>query len=126
MDTEIIMDLMKDPANYEEKIADMEKLLSDNGMPGKCTITFTNNAEARHGDKTAKLLFSTIKGHTDEKLRVDEGSAPQKNDEIAVTKSSLEALDAGIGDRITVNLNGREYEFIITGTYSAFETNGVF
>ncbi len=120
MDNEIFGEVFVDQSTYKQIIADTEKLLSDNGMPGKCTMTMRTQFETSHEDKTAKISFSVMKGETNDTLHVDEGSAPQKTDEIAVTVSTLGDLGAEIGDRVTAVINEKEYEFIITGTYSSF------
>ncbi|MDE6761364.1 MAG: FtsX-like permease family protein [Lachnospiraceae bacterium] len=119
-DSEIVGEVLADQSTYKTIIADTEKLLADNGMPGKCTMTMGTQFETSHEDKTAKIVFAVMKGETNDTLYVDEGSAPQKTDEIAVTVSTLEDLGAEIGDRVTTVINEKEYEFIITGTYSSF------
>ena len=119
-DSEILREVLVDQSTYKQIIADTEKLLADNGMSGKCTMTMSTQVEASHEDKTAKISFSVMKGETNDTLYVDEGSAPQKTDEIAVTVSTLGDLGAEIGDRVTAVINEKEYEFIITGTYSSF------
>ena len=119
-DSEILGEILIDQSTYKQIIADTEKLLADNGMPGKCTMTMRIQFETSHEDKTAKISFSVMKGETNDTLYVDEGSAPQKTDEIAVTESTLDDLGAEIGDRVTAVINEKEYEFIITGTYSSF------
>ncbi|MDE5801642.1 MAG: ABC transporter permease [Lachnospiraceae bacterium] len=123
MDSEIFGEVFADQSMYKQIIADTEKLLADNGMPGKCTMTMATQFETSHEDKTAKLTFVVMKGETNDTLYIDEGSAPQKTDEIAVTVSTLGDLDAEIGDRVTAVINEKEYEFIITGTYSSFITD---
>lgn len=120
MDSEIIEEVIKDQSTHKQIIADTEKLLADNGMPGKCTMTIGAQFETSHEDKTAKINFRVMKGETNDTLSVDKGSAPQKTDEIVVTVSTLDALDAEIGDRVTAVINEKEYEFIITGTFSTF------
>ena len=120
MDSEIFGEVFADQSTYKQLIADTEKLLADNGMPGKCTMTMSTQFETSHEDKTAKISFAVTKGETNDTLYVDEGSAPRKTDEIAVTVSTLGDLGAEIGDRVTVVINEKEYEFIITGTYSSF------
>ncbi len=119
-DSEIAGEVLIDQSTYKQIIADTEKLLTDNGMPGKCTMTMSTQFETSHEDKTAMISFSVMKGETNDTLYVDEGSAPQKTDEIAVTVSTLGDLGAEIGDRVTAVMNEKEYEFIITGTYSSF------
>ena len=125
-DSEIFGEVVVNQSRYKQVIADTEKLLADNGMPGKCTITMATQFETSHEDKTAKITFSVIKGETKDTLYVDAGSAPQKTDEIAVTVSALHDLDAEIGDRVTAVINEKECEFIITGTYSSFSSHAAF
>ncbi len=125
MDADMMMDYLGDN-DTEEKLTELEKTLSDNGMPGKCTITLTKNFDVNHGDKKLKCLCAVTSGHTDEILRVDEGSAPRRDDEIAVTESTMKELGVGIGDRISFEYGGREQEFIITGRFSAFITSGIY
>lgn len=120
MDTEIMGEVVVDQSTYKQIIADIEKLLADNGMPGKCTMTIGAQLETSHEDKTAKINFRVMKGETNDTLSVDKGSAPQKTDEIAVTVSTLNNMGAEIGDRVTAVINEKEYEFIITGTFSTF------
>ncbi len=120
MDAEIIGELMTDLSDHKRIIAQTEKLLADNGMPGKCTITLGAQLETSHKDKTAKLNFRITKGETTDTLRADKGSPPQKADEIIVTENTLVNLGAEIGDRVTTVINDKEYEFIITGTFSTF------
>ena len=120
MDTEIMGEVMVDQSTHKQLIADTEKLLADNGMPGKCTMTIGAQHETSHGDKTATINFRVIKGETNDTLHVDKGSTPQKTDEIAVTVGTLDNLGAEIGDRVTAVINDKEYEFIITGTFSTF------
>lgn len=126
MDSEILREVIVDQSTHKQTITDTEKLLADNGMPGKCTMTISEQLEASHGDKTAKIIFYAMKGETNDTLYVDKGSAPQKTDEIAVTVSTLDDLDAEIGDRVTAVINEKKYEFIITGTYSSFISHAAF
>lgn len=120
IDTEIMGEVVVDQSAHKQIIAATEKLLADNGMPGKCTMTIGAQLETSHENKTAKINFRVMKGETNDTLSVDKGSAPQKTDEIAVTVSTLDNLGAEIGDRVTAVINEKEYEFIITGTFSTF------
>ena len=126
LDSEIIGDVLIDQSTYRQIIADTEKLLADNGMSGKCTMTMDTQIETSHEDKTAQIAFSVMKGETNDMLHADRGSAPQKTDEIAVTVSALNDLGAEIGDRVMAVINDKEYEFIITGTYSSFIGHAAF
>ncbi len=120
MDNEILAKVMTDQSTHKAIIADTEKLLADNGMPGKCTMTIGAQFETSHEDKTETVNFRVMKGETNDTFYVDKGSAPQKMDEIAVTAGTLDNLGAEIGDRVTAVINEKEYEFMITGTFSSF------
>ena len=120
MDSEIMEEVFIDQSTYQQIIADIEKLLADNGMPGKCTMTIGAQFETSHEDKTETVNFRVMKGETNDTFYVDEGGAPQKTDEIAVTAGTLDNLGAEIGDRVTAVINEKEYEFMITGTFSSF------
>ena len=120
MDSEILAKVMTDQSTHKAIIADTEKLLADNGMPGKCTMTIGAQFETSHEDKTETVNFRVMKGETNDTFYVDKGSAPQKMDEIAVTAGTLDNLGAEIGDRGTAVINEKEYEFMITGTFSSF------
>lgn len=126
MDSEIMGEVVIDQSVHKQIIADTEKILADNGMPGKCTMTVSAQLETSHKDKTANISFYVMKGETNDTLHVDKGCAPQKTDEIAVTVSTLDDLNAEIGDRVTAVMNEKEYEFIITGTYSSFNSHAAF
>ncbi len=120
LDSEILAKVMTDQSTHKAIIADTEKLLADNGMPGKCTMTIGAQFETSHEDKTETVNFRVMKGETNDTFYVDKGSAPQKVDEIAVTAGTLDNLGAEIGDRVTAVINEKEYEFMITGTFSSF------
>ena len=120
MEAEIFGEVFADLSTYKQIIADIEKLLADNGMPGKCTMTIGAQFETSHEGKTETVNFRVMKGETNDAFYADEGSAPQRTDEIAVTAGTLDNLGAEIGDRVTAVINEKEYEFIITGTFSSF------
>ncbi len=107
LDSEILGEIVVDQSVYKQIIADTEKLLADNGMPGKCTMTMSTEFETSRKGKTAKISFYVMKGETNDTLYVDKGSAPQKTDEIVVTVSVLDDLGAEIGDRVTAVINGK-------------------
>ena len=120
LDTRFLMKIFDGPDGYQEAISDMEALLEENGMPGRCSITVRAEIEAAHGDRKTETHFFVTKGYTEAELRVDEGSLPRKADEIILTKSVTKALGVGIGDRITAQIDGRTREFLVTGVFSSF------
>ena len=125
MDVDIIGDLFRGDKNaYERIISDVSDTLEKENMPGQVTISLGENCKSYYKDKTATIMYWVTKGETDTHPHIDEGSAPQKSDEIAMTGYAMNDLGVNIGDRITADIDGKEYEFIITGRFSTFEGNG--
>ncbi|MBR1764794.1 MAG: FtsX-like permease family protein [Ruminococcus sp.] len=126
LDAVYYADVCKDQTRAAELVEETEKLLSDNGMPASCSMTTINNCLAGSGDKRAKLDLYHITGSIEEELSVDLGSAPERPDEIALTASAFEDLDVEIGDRITLDIDGTEREFIITGRHPTFSSHSAY
>ncbi len=124
LDADLLAEFMMDTPSYQKTIDHIEEVLAENGMNGKCTTTFASTVGASHGDLKHMILAEVIKGETDYEMPLESGSNPSKTDEIIVTASVLKELKAEVGDRITVSIGGKDYEFIITGTYSSFISPG--
>lgn len=125
MDSDLIGALFSgDKDAYKKLISETTDTLEKEHMPGTVTVSFGEMCKTYHNDKSATITYWVTKGETDTKPHIDEGSAPQKSDEIALTGYAMNDLDAGIGDRITAEIDGKEYEFIVTGRFSTFMGNG--
>jgi len=120
LDADILRPMLMDAAKYSDSIEEIETMLKENGIPGTCTTTIMKYAEVRHGDTKAGIQLNLQKGKSDYQFPVEEGSLPQKPDEVTATSSVFEMLHVKIGDRITARIEGKEYEFIITGRHSSF------
>lgn len=116
---------MTKPDGWKVLVSDTEKLLEDNGMPGKCTVTMGYMSNVVHGDKNESIMLQVTRNISADVFKYDEGSAPMKTDEIALTSAVMEKLGAEIGDSITIDQNGTEKELIITGSFSTFINNGM-
>ena len=101
-----------------------DRLLKDSGINGKVSLSVGGNYEAVHGSSKEAVMFLVTKGEPDSAFIMDEGKAPMKEDEVAMTPKAMKALNAEIGDRINVTMGGRERELIITGAFSSFIGNG--
>ena len=112
------------PDAYKDIIADVEDVLKENNMSGQVTISMGPVCKSYYKDKVADITYWITKGETEDELHIDEGSSPQKLDEIAMTGYAMNDLGAEIGDRIKVDMYGTEYEFIITGRFSTFQGGG--
>ena len=124
-DTELLMDILLD-GDSEETLSGVEKTLADNGMPGKCAITLMSQCTMKNGSTEKSIYVTSVEGHLTYTPKVMDGRLPEKDDEIAVTPKVLKDLDAEIGDTVTMKTDTRTYDFIITGTYSSFQTPAVY
>ena len=125
LETDLLAGMFSSPDGYKESLEKADKLLEDCGIDGDCSMMCGTSCDTVHGDKSASnIYYIYIKGESPFKLECNEGSAPQKNDEIAMTQYALDKLGAEIGDKITTTMGDKEYEFIITGTFSTYMGNG--
>ena len=109
---------------YKHIISDINDTLEKEGMPGKISMSLGKNCKSYYKDKTATIMYWVTKGETNSNPHIDEGSAPRKSDEIAMTGYAMNDLGVGIGDRIKADFDGEEHEFLITGKFSTFMANG--
>ena len=105
----------------EEEIAD---ILKENDMPGSVYLEgwYKLPVAAKNGSFQVNFLKCMDTNTSD--YDYTEGYVPLKLDEIAVTKQISDKLGAKIGDRITVNIGGKESEFIITAYFQCFNNLG--
>ena len=108
----------------DELIEKTEKLLEENDMPGSCTMSLGTSCEVSYKENKRELMIHQTRGRYEDEMICDEGTPPRKDDEIILTGYAMKELGAEIGDRITLELDGREREFIITGRYSTFMGGG--
>lgn len=125
LESELMKEASKTPSGYKASLEKTEDYLEEAGLNGKCSITYGCTCETSHGDKSdSNIFYMATRGEAAYKIECTEGTAPQKTDEVAITQYALDKLDAEIGDRITTTINDKEYEFIITGTFSSFWNGG--
>ena len=100
------------------------KLLKDNGIPGKVSINIGGKYETVCGDKKSNILYFICKGAEDENFPVDEGSPAVRPDETVMTRKAMDSIGAEIGDRVRISIGGQDREVIITGRFSCFVGGG--
>ena len=119
-----ILDDILNGKGCDPTIEKYEKLLAENGMPGKAIISLGASYELTCGDRKEMINLIVTKGVPDEETVCDEGSPPLRDDEIALTGKAMELLGAGIGDTVKVTIGGTERELMVTGKISTFMNGG--
>lgn len=105
----------------EEEIAD---ILAENDMPGSVYLEGWYKLPVTAKNGSFQVTFLKCMDTNTSDYDYTEGYVPLKLDEIAVTKQISDKLGAKIGDRITVNIGGKESEFIITAYFQCFNNLG--
>ncbi|MBQ9895532.1 MAG: FtsX-like permease family protein [Ruminococcus sp.] len=110
--------------NREKKFAEIEEKLAENGMPGKCSMEALFHYSLAYGDK--KISLNVYQGQNTDIEGYDmlEGDVPRNADEIVLTEYVSDYLDAHIGDKVTINMNGEDKEFIVTGYFQCMNNLG--
>ena len=100
----------------------VEHELKEKGYDAQLTASaiyfLSFHAPGKQGN--TKIMSLQIQGRNTEYLDYLEGSAPVLENEIAFSRLVLKENDWHIGDRVELNLNGKLYKFIITGSYSDY------
>ncbi len=102
-----------------EDLEETEALLKRNGLNCRCYTEIDLSMPLRHKDKNHTAFVSQGIGTTTDQYVFFEGSAPCKPGEIAVTEQVANALDARIGDTITMQIGTENREFLVTGLYQS-------
>lgn len=110
---------------FEDYIASIETTMEENGIPAeKSFMEVMFKLKISKGDASFRSL--AIQGiHTDAAdYMYDKGYAPKYVDEVALAKTTAEAIDAEIGDMVSISIGGEEQQFIVTGFYQSMNNLG--
>lgn len=110
--------------NVYEMLHEVELKLSDNGIPAECLIDVQYKYPISFEGNSLKLTFQQGKGtHADEYV-YNEGTAPQSENEIALTPQAADLLGAHIGDTVQLDIDGDKKDYIVTAYFSSFNQLG--
>ena len=119
-----IMEVVGGTKPLDEALSEIETTLSENGMPGKAHFEALYPIPVAYGDTKRTVSFQQCKDTKANDYTYTEGSAPQYENEIALTYPVAEKLGAGIGDTVTLNIDGEERDYIITALFQSFNSLG--
>ncbi len=108
----------------EKYLKEMEKTLADNGIPAQCFAETVFKLKIENGSHKCKSLSFHGIGVTTDQYPYIEGTAPQNENEIAITHVIADRLSAGVGDKVTVETTNGSSEFIITAIYQSMNNFG--
>lgn len=108
----------------EAAVFEMEQLLEDEGMSGKCAVEIQMNLPLIYGDNEYKTTIYQGIGNYSDRYSYYEGTAPQNAEEIAITGITAERLGVQIGDTITIRQLEGEREYIVTALFQSMMSMG--
>ena len=103
----------------QKSLKDLEKELEKNGMPAKCMKEMVFTLPVSFGENRANIISFHGIGTTMDMYEYLEGTPPQNNGEIAITKISANKIKATIGDTITIHTVDGDKQYIITAFFQS-------
>ena len=126
MDVNETMDLLSSGSidGIEDSLDEMEKELSDAGIPGHISLEIQYKYPITAKGKDYSYTFQKGLGTKMEDYTFIEGSAPSAPDEIAITPAVGKFLGIGIGDKITVHFTDKDVDCMVTQLYETMNNMG--
>ncbi len=124
--SEKIMALMgsTDEHEQEKQFEEIEKILADNGMPGKVHQELLYQLPVTFKDTKIQVQMQQCTDTKTTDYVYSEGVAPIYPNEVAFTPQILDSLGAKIGDKVKILVEGEEKEFLVTATFVSFNQMG--
>lgn len=119
-DSTRMTEVMSGSKTLEEANDEIENILSDNGMPGKVHKELMIHIPVSFNDTKTTVMFQQCRDTKASDYTYSKGTAPQYENEIALTEPVAEKLGAGIGDTVKLTIDGKESEYIITALFQSF------
>lgn len=128
MQTDVAVDTLNPNVNpqtvLEDAIAGVEKTLRENDIPGKVHIEAKYSASVLANGKKSGLLFQHCPDTKASDYVYGEGTAPQNENEIALSYLTADKLGVEVGDTVTFLLDGEEQECMVTALLQTFQQLG--
>lgn len=120
--------LYSDPLNrqmLESSLDDIQEKLLEHNIHANVfqEIVFRLNVSYNNKHTSSLALQGIGDVHTDQYTYL-EGTAPQNNDEVAISHIIAKRIEAGIGDTITIQNGAEEKNYIVTALYQTMTNMG--
>lgn len=118
------MDIMGGTKTIDECNKDIEKILADNGMPGKVHFEawFQIPTEAKGIRENVIYLYCRDTKCSD--YVYQKGTPPQNKNEIAFSPLTAKKFGVDIGDKVKLKINGKTEEYLITALFQNMDQVG--
>lgn len=110
--------------NVKKQLEEIEKTLADNDMEARCGYDTMFKLSISKGDKSFRSVsFQAVNIDPDE-YKYTEGTAPQNENEIAITPMVSEKIGAKLGDKVTISYIDGDKEYIVSAFYQSMSNMG--
>ena len=111
-------------AGILEDFAAMEKTLKEHGIEAKISQEVMFKFRVSLEGKSYNAFCLQGNGTTADEYVYEEGSAPEYENEIAITRITAGHIGAELGDTITITMGEEEKEYLITAYYQSMNNMG--
>ncbi len=108
----------------QERLSNMEKELSDLGMPAKVGIEIIYKYKITQNGTEVRYSFQQGLNTTASEYAYEEGSAPQNKNEIAITKKVAKDMGLKIGDMVEIDFGDVKEKCTVTATFQTMNLVG--
>lgn len=123
-DSKSVMEVIQGQKTLDETIEEIEKELSDNGMPASVHIETMYQIPVEFGDIKTTVMFQLCNDTSADEYTYSQGTAPSYANEIAISEPVAEKLSAEIGDTLQLTIDGEEKDYIVTALFQSFSQLG--
>lgn len=110
--------------NVKKKYDEIEGDLAELNMPGKVSMEIWYQYNVTVGSTTSNVLCQQNKRTKTTDYEYTEGSAPQNENEVAITKQISEQIGAKIGDTITIDFGKEKKQCLVVGYFQTMNQLG--
>ena len=126
LDNTIISECMLEDGRerLEKHLDKIERILAENGIPGKCYQEMVFTLPVSFGENESNISIYQGTGSTMDMYEYTAGIVPQNTDEIAITRIAADKLDADIGDTVTMKTIDGDKEYIVSAFFQSINMQG--
>lgn len=109
--------------NISDKTNEIVKTIDSDSAVSKYTVLTTKTFKLKTNNESEENIKVELGDHSTFPIEYSKGRAPARDDEIALSAINAGELSKKVGDVITLMIEGKEKDLIVTGIYSDV-TNG--
>ena len=123
-DTQRTMEIMTGAKTERETEKEIADILAKNNMPGTVYMEANYKFPVTVNGRKYNMDFIKCRDTNTTDYTYTEGSPPMYENEIALSEALAEKMGIEIGDTLTINIDGKESDFIMTATFQTFLSMG--